>query len=121
MTTNFLHDGPYVGLIPFSEEDAPFFFGRERERDMVINNLFASKLTLLYGATGSGKTSVLRAGVLYYLNGLAEENCKKFGHPELAAVVFNKWQGDPLLNLLKDIRKAVERAAGQALGSEEFS
>jgi WD40 repeat protein len=114
-----VRSGPYVGLIPYSEEDAPLFFGRERERDIINSNLLGARLTLLYGPTGAGKTSILRAGVKYHLNYLAEENRKKLRRPELAVVVFNKWQGDPLLNLRKDLKEAVERAMGRALKSEE--
>lgn len=29
---------PYVGLIPFHEEDAEFFFGREQEREVITSN-----------------------------------------------------------------------------------
>ena len=32
---------PYQGLIPYSEVDAPFFFGREKETRLIIANLFA--------------------------------------------------------------------------------
>ncbi|MBA3440048.1 MAG: ATP-binding protein, partial [Pyrinomonadaceae bacterium] len=58
---------PYKGLIPYNEADAPFFFGREKETRLITANLFASSLTLLYGASGVGKSSVLRAGVAHEL------------------------------------------------------
>ena len=38
---------PYKGLTPYSEGDAPFFFGREKETRLISANLFASALTLL--------------------------------------------------------------------------
>jgi WD40 repeat protein len=101
--------GPYKGLIPYLEEDAPFFFGRDREQENIISNLMGSRLTLLYGPTGAGKSSVLRAGVAHRLHLLAKENLEKFGEPELATVVFNKWSGDPLLNLQESIRDSVKR------------
>ena len=53
---------PYVGLVPYGEQDAAFFFGRADETRIVSGNLRASDLTLLYGASGVGKTSLLRAG-----------------------------------------------------------
>src|SRR5256885_8853594 len=56
--------GPYRGLEPFDENAAAFFFGRERETRLIEASLFAAPLTLLYGASGVGKSSVLRAGVL---------------------------------------------------------
>lgn len=51
---------PYKGLMPYSEQDAPFFFGRETDRRIILSNLMALRLTLLYGASGVGKSSVLR-------------------------------------------------------------
>lgn len=55
---------PYVGLQPFEEADYEFFFGREREQRIIISNLLSSPLTILYGSSGVGKSSVLKAGVL---------------------------------------------------------
>ncbi len=57
---------PYKGLAAFGDSalDAMLFFGRERERDLVIANMTASRLTLLYGPTGVGKSSLLNAGVV---------------------------------------------------------
>ena len=56
-------DSPYKGLTAFddSELDALLFFGREREREIVVANLIASRLTVLYGPSGVGKSSLLRA------------------------------------------------------------
>ena len=73
-----------------------FFFGRERERELIEANLMASRLTVLYGETGVGKSSVLRAGVAHHLRGLAEANLAERGEPGLAVVVFDEWRGDPL-------------------------
>ena len=41
-------ESPYAGLMPFTEEQAPFFFGRDGEREIITANLMAAKLTLLY-------------------------------------------------------------------------
>jgi hypothetical protein len=57
--------GPFVGLQPFTEDDAPFFFGRESEKRLLAASLIASKLTLLYGESGAGKSSLLRAGIVH--------------------------------------------------------
>jgi hypothetical protein len=40
---------PYKGLAAFadSELDALFFFGREREREVIVANMLASRLTIL--------------------------------------------------------------------------
>lgn len=39
-----LPDSPYQGLVPFSEKEARFFFGRDAEIDLVIANLRASRV-----------------------------------------------------------------------------
>src|SRR5207247_2468448 len=64
---------PYRGLAPFgdSELDALLFFGRERETEVVTANVIASRLTVLYGPSGVGKSSLLRAGVARRLRELA--------------------------------------------------
>jgi WD40 repeat protein len=57
---------PFKGLAAFddSELDALFFFGRERERQVLVANLLASRLTVLYGESGVGKSSLLAAAVV---------------------------------------------------------
>ena len=54
---------PYKGLAPYEEEDSPFFFGREHDRKIISANLTVSRLTLLFGPSGVGKSSLLQAGV----------------------------------------------------------
>ena len=54
---------PYVGLSFYTEEDAPLFFGRGGERHVIMGNLRASRLTLLYAQSGVGKSSLLRAAL----------------------------------------------------------
>ncbi len=100
---------PYKGLTPYSEQDAPFFFGREAEREIIIANLQASRLTLLYGASGVGKSSVLRAGVAHSLRETAREEFQKRGAPEFAVVVFSAWDDDPIAAFAERVRESVER------------
>lgn len=104
---------PYKGLVPYAEEDAPFFFGREREREIISANLLSSKLTLLYGPSGVGKSSVLRAGVASHLRQVARENAGSDETPEYAVVVFSSWRDDPTAGLVNAIRESV---AAQAEG-----
>ena len=56
-----LRPRPYKGLAAFEDSavDALFFFGRDRDSQMIAANLMASRLTVLFGPTGVGKTSVL--------------------------------------------------------------
>ncbi len=77
---------PYIGLVPYSEKDAPFFFGREKERDIIIENLNACRLTLLYGPSGVGKSSILNAGVTYRLKHLIKESIQQNGISSFAVI-----------------------------------
>jgi WD40 repeat protein len=103
-----LPETPYKGLEPYSEADAPFFFGRESEWEIIADNLMAARLTLLYGESGVGKSSLLRAGVAYHLMQDAKKNLAEYDTPEFAVVVFNAWQDEPLAGLVKQVEKDIE-------------
>ena len=45
-------DCPFIELSFFTEETAPFFFGRDTERRMIMSNLRAARLTLLHAVSG---------------------------------------------------------------------
>jgi hypothetical protein len=55
---------PYRGLPPFGAEDARFFFGREGVIAQLLEELAAEPFIALIGASGSGKSSVLSAGLI---------------------------------------------------------
>src|SRR5438034_5122372 len=55
---------PFRGLAPFEPADAEFFFGRERLVDELVARLADTPLLALVGPSGSGKSSLLRAGLL---------------------------------------------------------
>ncbi len=58
---------PYRGLFSFREEDAPFFFGREACARRLDEAVGKHPLVALVGPSGSGKSSVVHAGLLPYL------------------------------------------------------
>jgi WD40 repeat protein len=106
---------PYKGLAPFedSDLDALLFFGRERESEVIAANLMAARITVLYGPSGVGKSSVLRAGVAHRLR--QEEGVE--------VVVFSTWTGDPVAALIEaaggsddSLADALEDAAANAGG-----
>ncbi|HET7310147.1 MAG TPA: AAA family ATPase [Mycobacteriales bacterium] len=57
-------ESPYRGLASFSADDADFFFGRERLVAELIAHLAGSALVGVVGASGSGKSSAVRAGLV---------------------------------------------------------
>lgn len=101
-------DCPYVGLVPFSAADEPRFFGREKERKIVVTNLKASRLTLLYGSSGVGKSSLLRAGVVHDLQQQSLQNLADLGTPKFVVVYFNSWRDNPVQALSMAVREAAE-------------
>ena len=105
---------PYKGLRPFddADSDVPFFFGRDRDRELIIANLVASRLTVLYGETGVGKSSVLRAGVAHHLRAEARRSRKDEGSPEVAVAVFDDWKGDPIQGVVTAAATSVRDALG---------
>src|SRR5205814_6496963 len=61
-TEPILRTSPYQGLTHFGKADEPYFFGREREREVLVAKLIVSRLTVVYGPSGVGKSSLLDAG-----------------------------------------------------------
>jgi energy-coupling factor transporter ATP-binding protein EcfA2 len=55
---------PYRGLRTFNEEDASFFFGRANDIKDLINKLRENSFLAVIGASGSGKSSLVRAGLI---------------------------------------------------------
>ena len=88
-------ESPYKGLASFedSELDALLFFGREREIAAVAANVLANRLTVLYGPSGVGKSSLLGAGVARRLRELS-------GAP---VVVHDAWAEDPAARLIASV------------------
>ncbi len=54
---------PWPGLLPFTEDSRMFFHGRESETDDLFRLIEREPLTVLFGQSGLGKSSLLNAGV----------------------------------------------------------
>ncbi|SDP19273.1 nSTAND1 domain-containing NTPase [Actinacidiphila guanduensis] len=65
-------DCPYVGLSPFEAADADRFFGRERLTDDLEGRIRSHRFVAVFGASGSGKSSLLRAGLIPRVSGGGE-------------------------------------------------
>jgi WD40 repeat protein len=55
---------PYPGLRPFERHEADIFFGRETQVDAMVDRLGRHHLLAVTGSSGSGKSSLVRAGLL---------------------------------------------------------
>ena len=98
---------PYPGLRPFEAEEWPIFFGRETMTDEVIDRLGLSRFVLIHGASGSGKSSLVRAGVLPRL---ARQHLRH-GTPWFTCAM--RPSGGPLWNLATELARLEGRADDQ--------
>jgi hypothetical protein len=95
---------PFRGLLPFEEEHAALFFGRDREIADVAARLEQRRLLAVTGVSGSGKSSLVMAGVIPMLRaGLVP----KLGTRLHVAVM--KPRGGPLHELQQKLSAALGR------------
>jgi WD40 repeat protein len=92
---------PWPGLVSFREEESGFFFGREEETEAVLRLLLRERLAVLFGKSGLGKTSLLRAGVFPRLRGQG-----------ILPVYIRLDYKDPA-PLTAQVRQAIEKAAAE--------
>jgi formylglycine-generating enzyme required for sulfatase activity len=59
-----LPNRPYKFLDYFEAADRPIFFGRDEEVNQLVQRIMAHRLTVLFGQSGVGKTSLINAGVI---------------------------------------------------------
>lgn len=78
---------PFPGLRAFTPDDAPIFFGRGRETDELLRKLTdpSTHLLIVVGASGSGKSSLVAAGLLPRLKDNAIEGSKDWVLPHVVS------------------------------------
>jgi WD40 repeat protein/DNA-binding SARP family transcriptional activator len=122
-------DAPYKGLVAYQPDDAAVFFGRETVVAELVRRLAGTPLLAVVGASGSGKSSVVRAGLLPAIRDGALPGSSTWptmlmspgAHPlaELAAQVSLR-SGVAAGSLLHDLEtdaRALDLAARQILAS----
>jgi len=108
---------PYPGMLALDRHQAPIFFGRGAETQALLDKLDAPqgrRLLLVTGASGSGKSSVVRAGLWATL--LDRERSTIPGSTDwvITAMRPSKPAGDPCLALAWSIREAGVPGFGDA-------
>lgn len=100
-------ESPYRGLVPYSDspEDIRLFFGRDTERRVIVDNVTTSRISVLYGESGVGKSSLLNAAVTPTLR----------ADPESLVIVYNSWYADPAVGLIDAIRRAAGDRSAEIL------
>ncbi len=73
---------PYVGLDAFSENQRAIFFGRERLVEEALRGLERSRLLAVVGPSGSGKSSLVLAGLLPALKSGTAAGSAQWRYPE---------------------------------------
>jgi WD40 repeat protein len=103
-TRQFIQTSPYKGLKKFEPEDKDLFFGRDQFLTGLVNELEQTNLILLLGASGSGKSSVIRAGLIPWLT-------QKWGS-RLVKLMFTP-DGDPFESLYASLLGKHKQAEAQ--------
>lgn len=57
------HSSPFKFLDAYHKEDKDIFFGRTEEVEELFNRVYQTNLLLIYGSTGTGKTSIIECGL----------------------------------------------------------
>ncbi|MCP4152865.1 MAG: hypothetical protein GY757_34350, partial [bacterium] len=62
-TVNNVKNSPFKFLDPYGKEDKEIFFGRDKEIELLYETTFKTNLLLIYGQSGTGKTSLVQCGL----------------------------------------------------------
>jgi hypothetical protein len=92
---------PFPGLRPFEIEEYHLFFGRDGQSDELVERLHRHRFVAVVGTSGSGKSSLIRAGLLPALHGGLMA-----GAGSLWRVVLMRPGHDPLGNLAYELRQS---------------
>ncbi len=99
---------PYKGLAHFSEKDKDIFFGREKLSRLIAGRLTSSHFLAVIGASGSGKSSLLQAGIIPQMRQLNWQiHMIKPGVHPLTALANSLVQADNSLATAKDMETAL--------------
>ena len=63
MNSATLVTSPFKFLDPYTAQDTERFFGRQKEQNRLVELVFSSRLILVYGLSGTGKSSLVQCGL----------------------------------------------------------
>jgi WD40 repeat protein len=63
-----MHKSPFKFLDSFTKDDRDIFFGRDKEIEELHSRVFESKILLVYGTSGTGKSSLINCGLANKFN-----------------------------------------------------
>lgn len=91
---------PYPGLRPYRETEKGNFFGRETDAAILIDKILTNRFTLLFAASGVGKSSLLQAAVIPRLKSSLGEN--------LVVVYHSDWVSEPVQTVKAAVLTALQ-------------
>jgi len=94
---------PWLGLASFTEETRQYFFGRDEEVAELARRVQRKLLTVLFGQSGLGKTSILRAGLVPRLR--SQGYC-----PVYVRIDYSKGSPEPAEQIKQAIRLNARRS-----------
>ena len=103
-----LVDEPFLGLNAFGEKDTHLFFGRDQAIEELAERLKHSRLLMVVGDSGSGKSSLVKAGLMPRYRGGALEPRPD---PRAKAVIWHILETRPRSNPFDDLADSVAAAA----------
>lgn len=106
---------PYKGLAPFDEQDASLFFGRDRLTAELVEHLREHRFLAVVGASGSGKSSLVCAGVLPAIRRGAIAGSDKW----LVEVI--KPDSHPLTELAGALTRGIESTTAQTTATDDMA
>jgi len=103
-----LVDEPFLGLRAFEEKDTHLFFGRDEDADELVDRLKRSRLLMVVGDSGSGKSSLVKAGLVprYRGGALAERR-----DPRSDAIIWHVVETRPRSNPFDSLADSVAAGA----------
>jgi len=107
---------PFLGLRAFEEDHAHLFFGRRDETRELVERLGKTNLLMVVGDSGSGKSSLVKAGVVPAFRGGALADTRG-GQPDETVwqVLQMRPRGNPFEQLIEAATAGVDAATGFAI------
>ncbi len=117
---------PYRGLASYDADDAELFFGRQALIKTLAERVETQPLTVVLGASGTGKSSIVKAGVAPYLTGAVHREPTQTSHPTgtgaQPAPVSTPWHALPPLRPTETPLQALTELIAEHLpGSAELA
>jgi hypothetical protein len=100
--TGQANSSSFLGLQSYTEAQSDFFFGRDAETDTLTSLIQLNTLTIVFGKSGTGKTSLLNAGVFPKLR-------KNFCLPFRIRLEFNDNSPDLVTQVKKILKEEIDK------------